>query len=113
MKTYLMAGTQIWVRKVGDTGAFVPHTAKSAVAIPDPARVELVNGTDWKFQSMGWEVVAPSAAVVRQTTRKDRAASGECERCRGRGHIAMYSHVQGGVCFKCGGTGSPLIKPAG
>lgn len=30
----------------------------------------------------------------------------ECERCNGKGHIRGYSHVQGGVCFKCAGTGT-------
>ncbi len=28
-----------------------------------------------------------------------------CERCNGRGYIPYYSHVQNGVCFKCGGDG--------
>lgn len=28
-----------------------------------------------------------------------------CDRCLGRGRIAGFSHVQGGVCFKCGGSG--------
>jgi hypothetical protein len=28
-----------------------------------------------------------------------------CERCGGAGHISAYSHVSGGVCFECNGTG--------
>ena len=28
-----------------------------------------------------------------------------CERCGGAGHISAYSHVSGGVCFECDGTG--------
>lgn len=29
-----------------------------------------------------------------------------CDRCDGYGVISSYIHVNGGVCFKCGGTGS-------
>lgn len=28
-----------------------------------------------------------------------------CPRCGGDGYIYYYGHVEGGVCFKCGGTG--------
>ncbi|WP_158666604.1 hypothetical protein [Salinibacter altiplanensis] len=28
-----------------------------------------------------------------------------CDRCEGRGDIPEYSHVQDGICFKCGGDG--------
>lgn len=28
-----------------------------------------------------------------------------CTRCNGSGYIKAYSHVMGGVCFKCGGSG--------
>lgn len=28
-----------------------------------------------------------------------------CGRCNGSGHIAAFSHVHGGVCFACDGTG--------
>lgn len=29
----------------------------------------------------------------------------ECSRCSGKGHLHEYIHVQGGRCFKCGGSG--------
>lgn len=28
-----------------------------------------------------------------------------CPRCRGRGYIEAYKHVQNGVCFRCHGSG--------
>ncbi|NMA54307.1 MAG: hypothetical protein GX952_00065 [Firmicutes bacterium] len=28
-----------------------------------------------------------------------------CVRCGGTGYLAQYAHVQGGVCFRCGGSG--------
>ena len=28
-----------------------------------------------------------------------------CPRCNGAGRISYYGHVEGGICFKCGGTG--------
>lgn len=30
-------------------------------------------------------------------------AKKHCSRCGGYGYISGYSHVKGGVCFKCGG----------
>lgn len=36
-----------------------------------------------------------------------------CPNCSGRGHIAEFSHVSGGVCFKCGGLGTaPMTRKA-
>lgn len=35
----------------------------------------------------------------------------ECSRCcNGKGRIAAFSHIQGGVCFKCGGKGYVMRK---
>jgi len=28
-----------------------------------------------------------------------------CPRCEGHGNIKSYKHVEGGICFKCAGTG--------
>lgn len=28
-----------------------------------------------------------------------------CDRCGGRGYLPQYSHVENGICFKCGGEG--------
>lgn len=35
-----------------------------------------------------------------------------CSRCEGAGRIRAFSHVVGGVCFRCGGTGKQKSKPA-
>ena len=32
----------------------------------------------------------------------------QCGRCLGKGRILGFSHVQGGVCFSCGGSGNHL-----
>ena len=29
-----------------------------------------------------------------------------CPRCNGKGHLYGYEYIQGGVCFKCGGSGT-------
>ena len=34
----------------------------------------------------------------------------ECPRCLGKGHIKAFTHVLGGVCFKCNGTGTVTQK---
>ncbi|HEJ4407828.1 TPA: hypothetical protein SL557_000107 [Pseudomonas aeruginosa] len=35
--------------------------------------------------------------------------NGNCPRCGGTGHIQAYSHVRGGTCLKCEGSGN--VKP--
>lgn len=35
--------------------------------------------------------------------------TGNCPRCGGTGHIQAYSHVRGGTCLKCDGSGN--VKP--
>lgn len=34
-----------------------------------------------------------------------------CSRCDGEGRVKSFSHVLGGVCFKCGGSGKQKTKP--
>lgn len=102
---YLMAGTQVAIRKVGTTGS-KPYTLKRAVDVPadaPPAGAGLVC-----FAVDGWEIVAPVAVMA--VSRKLKAL-GVCPKCAGRGHIPAFSHVQGGVCFKCGGHGFPGVRP--
>ncbi|MGP9633721.1 hypothetical protein ACT3R7_11710 [Halomonas sp. AOP43-A1-21] len=37
----------------------------------------------------------------------------DCPRCAGgKGHIDAYSHIKGGVCFKCDGKGYVMLKAA-
>lgn len=36
----------------------------------------------------------------------------ECPRCLGKGQIPAYRNVQGGVCFRCSGTGKVATRPA-
>ncbi len=35
----------------------------------------------------------------------------KCEKCDGKGEIAAFRGVMGGVCFKCNGTGKQANKP--
>ncbi|MCA9559839.1 MAG: hypothetical protein KC583_14915 [Myxococcales bacterium] len=34
----------------------------------------------------------------------------ECLKCCGHGKIPTFSHVEGGTCFRCGGTGRETVK---
>lgn len=36
----------------------------------------------------------------------------ECSRCSGNGRIIGFSHVVGGRCFGCGGSGKVAVKPS-
>ena len=40
------------------------------------------------------------------TTQAITKQQHECLRCSGTGHFLIYSHVAGGTCFACGGTGT-------
>src|ERR1700747_1402532 len=40
------------------------------------------------------------------------AATYACSRCNGKGIISAFSHVIGGTCFKCHGSGKQTTKPA-
>lgn len=45
-----------------------------------------------------------------QTATRITFETTACTRCSGQGRIAMYSHVAGGVCAKCGGNGKQLSR---
>jgi hypothetical protein len=44
------------------------------------------------------------------TAAKITFDTAECTRCGGKGRIAMYAHVAGGVCAKCNGSGKQLSR---
>ena len=66
-----------------------------------------------EFQASPPRTTSPSRAGGRdmaQLIRVDRNGtkywySNKCPRCGGRGYLYGYEHIEGGVCFKCGGTG--------
>jgi hypothetical protein len=33
-----------------------------------------------------------------------------CPRCRGTGRLPQYKRIQNGVCFKCTGSGTAILK---
>ena len=47
-------------------------------------------------------------SVFRLCEENKRAAKvcGNCPRCGGFGIINAFKHIEGGVCFECGGTGN-------
>lgn len=34
----------------------------------------------------------------------------ECIKCNGTGTLPTFRHIEGGVCFRCGGTGRETVK---
>jgi hypothetical protein len=51
------------------------------------------------------------AEITPDTAPADVFEKGEpCWKCSGTGRIRGFSHVMGGVCFRCGGVGTPLSK---
>lgn len=120
MTRWIMPGTKIFIRKPGayrpdGYGDWKHHKTTKPVDVPADARITVAGG--WvpvaEFVHEGWEIQVDTRLLARGTTRAERDATGECPRCGGRGNIPAFSHVQGGVCFKCGGTGSPLIPLPG
>lgn len=99
-KRWFPVGTAVTVRKVG-TAAYKPYAVKSAVGIPEDAEAT-DGGRSVRFWVGAWEVTGVTSFAVTTTAAKKSLA---CNRCSGRGYISAFSHVQGGVCFKCGGHG--------
>lgn len=51
------------------------------------------------------------ADVTADTKSADVFEKGDpCWKCSGTGYVRGFSHVMGGVCFRCGGVGTPLSK---
>ncbi len=36
----------------------------------------------------------------------------ECPKCCGAGRISHFAHIESGSCFRCGGTGKVVSRPA-
>jgi len=41
----------------------------------------------------------------------DREHNEPCSSCDGKGYIPGFSHIAGGLCFACGGTGLERVRP--
>lgn len=55
-------------------------------------------------------LIAADKARVARVKAEDEARRIErirscCPRCGGQGRISSFSHIKGGECFTCGGTG--------
>tara|TARA_R110000868_G_scaffold61494_1_gene186789 strand:+ start:13081 stop:13266 length:186 start_codon:yes stop_codon:yes gene_type:complete len=57
-----------------------------------------------KTESQDW-LVALFAQVVESPAVIEPAKRKPCSRCSGSGRLSYYSHVKGGECFACHGTG--------
>lgn len=65
-------------------------------------------------ENQSWDSLGPNERhnallAVRHMCGKQDAITkpkGNCPRCGGHGHIAAFSHIKGGVCLKCNGTGN-------
>lgn len=124
VRKFIPAGTAILVRSLNGT-EFKKHTTISALPVPATARpttVPQLRGCT-EFESKGFLVVVADKKVCEEQDTPDvfdldagdedtviETVPGEkgdnrCVRCGGGGIIHQFRHVQGGVCFKCGGTG--------
>lgn len=63
-------------------------------------------------ENESWDSLGPNEhhnalqAVCIAFGPKPRPSSGNCPRCAGSGFIRAYSHIQGGKCLQCEGSGS-------
>lgn len=62
---------------------------------------------DYETQIMESEMAnePPPAAPAVPVAAPAVADQPKCRRCGGRGYFGQFRHVQGGVCFGCGGSG--------
>ncbi len=47
---------------------------------------------------------------MRRNSRKRKNPTGPCGKCDGKGYIRAFSHIEGGRCFWCGGSGTLTFK---
>lgn len=106
---HIPAGTKVLVRKAGSYSPWVHHTTTKAV--PVPAESISLSVETYTFDALGYEIIVRSENVAKLTTRTRAERGDECGRCGGRGYLSCFKHVQGGVCFKCGGSGNPKAPP--
>jgi len=66
--------------------------------------ITLCNWCHWEFH----ENNTVKVYIERESQLVERAYT-LCSRCNGMGNLPQYSHVSGGVCFKCGGQRYFLI----
>ena len=66
-------------------------------------------------ENQSWDCLGPNEhhnamkAVRQAFGPKTENPTGNCPRCAGSGLIRAYSHIRGGRCLQCDGTGS--IRP--
>ena len=48
---------------------------------------------------------------MKTMTQESQIIVGVCINCTGLGTLAHFSHIEGGACFHCGGTGLRLYSP--
>ena len=51
------------------------------------------------------------AKAYGQLIKEDLIGTQKCDKCGGTGYIRVYSNIEGGLCFKCLGTGK-IFEPS-
>lgn len=59
-----------------------------------------------EIQKLTWGSLAHT---ISKMIDSDMVVKDTCWRCNGQGYIPAYSHIYGGVCFKCCGVGGKLV----
>lgn len=90
----------------------LPVAAKRAylvgfqAALPDDAKVTIRSDKgELVVTHVDAETTAEREAIRTEPVATPRTEPIKCPKCAGTGHLSEYSHVQGGVCFRCSGTG--------
>lgn len=61
---------------------------------------------DWLVALFNEAAAAPTlAAPAAKTKAPVNPPKAPCKRCGGEGRISYYSHIKGGTCFACNGSG--------
>lgn len=133
VRKFIPAGTPILCRPLNGVKT-VRHVTVSALPVPSNAakttnpQLCAIDGTTnfIEFASKGFLVIVHTGKVQEEQDTPDvfdltddagdedtviDTVPGEkgdtrCVRCGGAGILRQFRHVQGGTCFKCGGTGS-------
>lgn len=77
------------------TNAFDPLAVLMGTAVYTPEEQA-------RYAAMGAEEAVENAERERIALLR---VTSQCKKCGGTGYLSHYGHVQGGVCFRCDGSG--------
>lgn len=74
-------------------------------------RLLAVHATPASVDTVSAPVDADYAAYLAEVEAGNARRAASCRRCGGAGYLREYTHINGGVCFSCGGASARVDAP--